>query len=890
MPGPYGAPPPPPHPYGMPYPTVMPMPMPMPMYMPGYPGMGGMGGMHGGMHPGMDPHAAAAMAQQQAMTSGMGPGMGPGGGGGSPMSGHSPGGPDRGVVGGGGRTHGMGDVVEPPSPIMGGGGGGGVAGADAAWERASAKKSSNRRGSGGDEGSDLDDSSDGGEPTRTSSPSTAAGRNHGGRSGGAGTSSGKTPGSGRRQRKQAGTERAAASMREQREKKEKEYKAGGGGGGGGGGTGASSRAEREAAMDKEAALRAAAMRRSGFHSSDSDSPTSASEAEEKSRLARRQRPIPGGGPLPKAAGAGAGLDTVGISGGGGGDGGRRSPSAISSSAATSGSSSAPPASPATGGSPVPKLKLNPVFSQSAAADAAENKLDKSTLPKMQDLSVNDAANTTTNNTTSEVRATMGKPPRVTGAPGALPPKPPQAPHMDTSELDSLMSARGAPAQAAAAAAAAANAVRAKANASGGGTSSDSDGGGGLLGLPPPSPRDPSSSGAAAGERTVLPIRLASKVTMVLGTLRIPSDVIRLALARGDVADGGGGVAGLNRRVTVDTLRAIRTIMPATADLEAIRATYVVGGANPAKASPADGFFLEMSKVPRATAKVEALIIRSSFKSTVDGLHRSLETMRDAAKQATGSESLSRLLEIVLALGNILNRDKAGASAGGGAATAAAAAAAAAAAGGGQPYKLASLAKLTEMKAETKSPSSSMSSKGGGATLLHYLAKTVEAKSAELLAFGETLGTLKAAVSGPSLAQMESNLADLRTGLGKVEGECDACSAKNNKGGGGGGGESGEADEAAFAASMLAFRESAAGELARVNELAAETKVAAGGLLTHFGPAPEGTTPDAVLRSLQSFTAAFAKATADNARAKMKKAAAAEKAAEKAAGSLTPVKE
>jgi hypothetical protein len=54
---------------------------------------------------------------------------------------------------------------------------------------------------------------------------------------------------------------------------------------------------------------------------------------------------------------------------------------------------------------------------------------------------------------------------------------------------------------------------------------------------------------------------------------------------------------------------------------------------------------------------------------------------------------------------------------------------------------------------------------------------------------------------------------------------------------------------------------AAGELSKINQLAAETKVAAGSLLTHFGPAPEGTTPDAVLRSLQSFTAAFGKATA-----------------------------
>jgi hypothetical protein len=57
------------------------------------------------------------------------------------------------------------------------------------------------------------------------------------------------------------------------------------------------------------------------------------------------------------------------------------------------------------------------------------------------------------------------------------------------------------------------------------------------------------------------------------------------------------------------------------------------------------------------------------------------------------------------------------------------------------------------------------------------------------------------VSGPSLAQLESTLGDLRAGVGKLEGECDACS------GGGGGGNG---DEAAYAAALAPFRATAAG--------------------------------------------------------------------------------
>ena len=49
------------------------------------------------------------------------------------------------------------------------------------------------------------------------------------------------------------------------------------------------RAARDEALDREAALRAAALRKHGYHTSDSDSPTSASEAESSRR---RQQPAP----------------------------------------------------------------------------------------------------------------------------------------------------------------------------------------------------------------------------------------------------------------------------------------------------------------------------------------------------------------------------------------------------------------------------------------------------------------------------------------------------------------------------------------------------------------------------------------------------------------------
>ena len=81
-------------------------------------------------------------------------------------------------------------------------------------------------------------------------------------------------------------------------------------------------------------------------------------------------------------------------------------------------------------------------------------------------------------------------------------------------------------------------------------------------------------------------------------------------------------------------------------------------------------------------------------------------------QVQASEPLTRILEVILALGNILNRGSTRGNAAG--------------------FKLSSLTKLVETKAANKST-----------TLLHYLAKTVEAKSAELVSFAKTLPTLEA---------------------------------------------------------------------------------------------------------------------------------------------------
>jgi hypothetical protein len=117
-------------------------------------------------------------------------------------------------------------------------------------------------------------------------------------------------------------------------------------------------------MNKEAALRAAAMRSSGFHSSDSDSPSSASEAE-PSGVSRRRGVVPGGGPLGAAGrggATGASRAAAGsLSDGGKGEGRGQGGGWGGGGGGTNNNRSQ---------SPVPKLKLNPVFAGANTNGAA----------------------------------------------------------------------------------------------------------------------------------------------------------------------------------------------------------------------------------------------------------------------------------------------------------------------------------------------------------------------------------------------------------------------------------------------------------------------------------------------------------------------------------------
>ena len=337
----------------------------------------------------------------------------------------------------------------------------------------------------------------------------------------------------------------------------------------------------------------------------------------------------------------------------------------------------------------------------------------------------------------------------------------------------------------------------------------------------------------AGKSSCLPARTASKIAMVLGAHpgADPSSILDV-LTAGSLADTG---------VTLEALRAIRTVVPTPADVATVRATHGMGAAADAKvaaAALADRFVHECSKTARIDAKLDALILRETFLERSESIETSLVRVKDAAEQACGSDALGKLLDIVVALSAILEKDKPKTAAQN--------------QSGRSVYKLASLAKLATTPAAATSKASSVL---GGNTLLHHLSKTVESKSTETLRWAESLSSLSAAAAAPTPGAVRERIAELRRGVKDAAAEGDACERDGDR---------------AMAEALRSFAVDAGTRLDVLWATSEAADESAARLLVAFGSAPKGTAPGDVLRTLSEFAGAFERATAENRRARIER--------------------
>lgn len=121
--------------------------------------------------------------------------------------------------------------------------------------------------------------------------------------------------------------------------------------------------------------------------------------------------------------------------------------------------------------------------------------------------------------------------------------------------------------------------------------------------------------------------------------------------------------------------------------------------------------------------------------TVNEITPRISNVMEASREVARSRRLRKLLEIVLALGNYMNRGARGNASG---------------------FRLSSLNRLSDTK----------SSSAKGTTLLHYLVQIIEAKYKDLLKMDEDLPHVRVGAK-VSMGEMDKDISMLRNGLAEV---------------------------------------------------------------------------------------------------------------------------
>ncbi|XP_013161888.1 PREDICTED: formin-like protein 3 [Papilio xuthus] len=160
---------------------------------------------------------------------------------------------------------------------------------------------------------------------------------------------------------------------------------------------------------------------------------------------------------------------------------------------------------------------------------------------------------------------------------------------------------------------------------------------------------------------------------------------------------------------------------------------------------ADRFLYEISKIPHYSQRVRTLLFKKKFSGAAAEATSRASVVLRAARDMTRSRRLRALLEIVLALGNYMNRGARGNASG---------------------FRLSSLNKLADTK----------SSVSRSTTLLHFLVELLETQFRDVLLLEEDVPHVRAAAK-VCVEQLERDVGALRTGLREVARELEYHAAR-----------------------------------------------------------------------------------------------------------------
>ncbi|XP_022645280.1 disheveled-associated activator of morphogenesis 1-like isoform X2 [Varroa jacobsoni] len=228
---------------------------------------------------------------------------------------------------------------------------------------------------------------------------------------------------------------------------------------------------------------------------------------------------------------------------------------------------------------------------------------------------------------------------------------------------------------------------------------------------------------------------------------------------------------------------------------------------------ADRFLYDVGKIVHYEQRLKTLCYKKTFKEKLNDIKPKITAVTEASKDLQRSRRLRRLLELVLAFGNYMNRGDRGNACG---------------------FKIASLNKLADTK----------SSSNRNYTLLHYVIETCQRRFREVLKIDEEISKVRAG-SKVNLSELSKEMAGLKSGLADVQKEIDFLR-----------GQAEQILDDKFVPVMRNFVANATYKYQELEELFIEMKLKYEEVVRLFGEDPSSVQPDEFFSIFDAFLTSF----------------------------------
>ncbi|XP_015343172.1 LOW QUALITY PROTEIN: disheveled-associated activator of morphogenesis 2 [Marmota marmota marmota] len=224
------------------------------------------------------------------------------------------------------------------------------------------------------------------------------------------------------------------------------------------------------------------------------------------------------------------------------------------------------------------------------------------------------------------------------------------------------------------------------------------------------------------ELSVIDGRRAQNCIILLSKLKLSNEEIRQAILKMDEQED----------LAKDMLEQLLKFIPEKSDVDLLEEHKH----ELERMARADRFLYEMSRIDHYQQRLQALFFKKKFQDRLTEAKPKVEAILLASRELTRSKRLKQMLEVVLAIGNFMNKGQRG---------------------GAYGFRVASLNKIADTK----------SSIDRNISLLHYLIMILEKHFPDILNMPSELQHLPEAAK-VNLAELEKEVSNLRRGLRAVE--------------------------------------------------------------------------------------------------------------------------